>query len=74
MAASQKFQNYLWYLSPEVVALSNFYLSLPVNTKQRMVDAFIYKPIVKIANVKRVNIQVDKILESVEERIEYFVC
>ena len=37
--ALRKFRNYLWYLSPEAVALGFFDEDVPVETKNQMVEA-----------------------------------
>ena len=71
--ALKKLQNHLWYLSPEAVALAFFYSSLSFESKQRMIDALNYKSESSNKNVKRLQIQIDKLPEIFKKGIEQFV-
>ncbi|KYQ56873.1 hypothetical protein ALC60_04185 [Trachymyrmex zeteki] len=68
--ALHKFRNHLWYLSPEI-ALAFFYLTLPLEWKQKMIDALNRESCDE--NIKRILIKDEEISEFMQKGFEYIV-
>ncbi|KYN16153.1 hypothetical protein ALC57_11608, partial [Trachymyrmex cornetzi] len=66
-----KLRDHLWYLSPEAIALVFFDLNLPLELKQKMIDALNCESCDE--NINRVLIKDEKISDFMQKGFEYFV-